>query len=89
MSKLLWMALQAAIVGGLIYIEVDIASIEHREPKLGIALFLGTVLAFVATIIPIAVIEGVKDVRRIYLPAIRRWSARRKVPAARSLTDPR
>lgn len=52
------------------------------KPSLGVLLFICGTLAFVATIIPIAIVEGVKDVRRLYLPAFRRWLSGPRVVAA-------
>jgi hypothetical protein len=87
MSKLLWMAFQAAIVGGVLFLFYGTE--EGRRQNLGSApMILAVGLAWLATIIPVTVIEGIKDVWRIYLPALRRWSTRRRVAAARRLAEP-
>jgi hypothetical protein len=75
-----WFALQGALVIGCVWLWAEDTSADR--PSLGIVLTLGGILAFVATIIPVAIIEGVKDVRRLYLPALRRWRARRRDAAS-------
>ena len=75
MSRLLWTIVQAAIVGGCLWIEAYVAAHEGRAPEIGLAFSIGLLLVVVFTIIPIAIVEGIKDVRRVYLPAFRRWRA--------------
>jgi hypothetical protein len=86
--KLFWMAFQAAIVGGVLFLFYGTP--EGQREDFGLAPWLIAIgLAWLATIIPVAIVEGLKDVRRIYLPAFRRWRARRglRIVAPGSETD--
>jgi hypothetical protein len=62
------MALQLAIIG--FWIWVDAQGEGPHRPDL--AVLIGVTCAFVATVVPIAIIEGFREVRTIYLPALRR-----------------
>jgi len=62
-SKPLWGPFQLAIVGLWIWILADTP--DPDKPPPGAAILQGWITAFVFTIIPIAIIEGVKDVRRL------------------------
>jgi hypothetical protein len=76
MTRTLWCLFQAAIMVGVLALTLTIEQEEGRS--LGYAPAVMAVgLAWLATIIPFAIIEGVKDVRRIYLPAFRRWRNRK------------
>lgn len=67
MSKLLWMAFQAAIVGFFLYVEYD-GQRRGEVPRPGLALFLGVTVAFVLTALPFIV----KDV---LIGQMQHWSA--------------
>lgn len=84
-----WMALQGALVLGCAWLWAEDTAPD--KPSLGTVVSLGIVLAFLATIIPVAFINGVRDVRRLYLPAFHRWRNRQRkrlrVVAARGEPD--
>jgi hypothetical protein len=86
MTRLFWMIFQLAVVGFWIWVAVDA---NPDNPDIHSALVLGGLFAFALTIIPLAIVEGVKDVRRLYLPAIRRWRYRKLHRAAAALAPKR
>lgn len=76
MKRLAWMTAQLAIMAVWVW-----NGVTMDPPIGGLALGGGAVLlAFVATIIPLALIEGAKDIRRLYLPALRRRRATGAAP---------
>jgi hypothetical protein len=77
MKRTLWCLFQAAIMVGVLALTLTIEQEEGRSFGYAPAV-MAVGLAWLATIIPLAIIEGVKDVRRIYLPAFRRWRAARR-----------
>jgi hypothetical protein len=81
MTRLLWMLFQTAVVAFWVWVAIDSGG------PIGPAVTLGVLSAFLFTIIPIAVVEGIKDVRRLYLPAFRRWRARSAPRATRGYRD--
>lgn len=86
MTKLLrqipWLAMQIAVVGFFVWVDYAEAR-EGRSPNPGLAAAVGLVFAWAFTMVPVAIIEGVKDVPRLYLPALRRWRSGSRVVAAR------
>jgi hypothetical protein len=48
MRKLCWMALQAAIVAGTVWLD-DRAAMNHEGPNVGVAFGLGICVAFIVT----------------------------------------
>jgi hypothetical protein len=80
---ILWGAFQLAVVGLFLWIDYDTATWDPvakawigRAPQPGLAITMGWIVAWVLTIIPVAIVEGIKDVRRLYLPAWRRWRSK-------------
>lgn len=85
MRRLLWGLFQLAVMGGALYAAFEIERQEGRS--LGYAPgVLAVLAAWLVTIIPFAIIEGVKDVPRLYWPAFKRW---RSKPARVDSTFPK
>jgi hypothetical protein len=57
-KQVAWFALQVAIVGGIVWIETQMAAEEHRQPEVGHALTMGFFLAFVVTLASVTLLNG-------------------------------
>jgi hypothetical protein len=84
LSRVLWGAFQIAIVGGVLWLRW-LDRDNPDAPAVWLTVAMGVGLAFLATLIPIVIIEGARDVRRVYIPAWRRWRERRSLKRRRLL----
>lgn len=57
-KQVAWFALQVAIVGGIVWVETQMAAEEHRQPEVGHALTMGFFLAFVVTLAGVTLLNG-------------------------------
>jgi hypothetical protein len=57
-KQVAWFALQLSIVGGVVWVETQVAAEEHRQPEVGHALTIGFFLAFVVTLASVTLLNG-------------------------------